>query len=335
MRLSWIACALALLVGAGCNKDTAGSREGTGPSEPVDKKVHADEGGKVSTAGAKVEIPAGALGEDTKITIEELDRDGLPDLENVASKVFDFGPDGTLFEQPVTLTIDFDAARTPEEMRAAMAFLDGDSWQVLPDSMVDGNSVVATTTHFTPFAVIFVPADRVAASCDEIEFEPCGGDLIGTWKFELGCVTFSEEALQAAKGPFAMCDGAEASVGIDLDGTIAFGEDGSFEIKQTTSTTIEQTIPKDCLMEGETCESVGAGKDEAVDADDHCELRETHPSEYYDLGTYTVEDDTFTATSEGVDEPSPPEEYCVDGNTLTMRVTTEGAQTTVFQAVKQ
>src|SRR5262245_40659506 len=169
MRLSWIACALtlgsALCATPGCNDDTGSTREGAEPTEPAEKKISADDGGKVKVTGAEVSIPGGALAEDTKITIEELERDGLPDLENVASKVFDFGPDGTTFEQPVTLTIDFDAARTPKKMRAVMAFLDGDAWQPLPDSEVDGNSVVATTTHFTAFAIVFVPADQVAESC--------------------------------------------------------------------------------------------------------------------------------------------------------------------------
>lgn len=335
MRVSWIACALVLGGALGCNDDLGSTRDGSVPIEPAEKKISAEDGGKVKVTGAEVAIPSGALAEDTEITIEELDREGLPDLENVASKVFDFGPDGTTFEQPVTLTIDFDAARTPKKMRAVMAFLDADEWRPLADSEVEGNSVVATTTHFTAFAIIFVPADQLAQSCDDIDFEPCGGDLIGTWRFTLGCVTFGDETAQAALGPFATCDGAEIAVSTSLEGTITFGEDGAFEIKQTIDTTITETIPTDCFMEDETCESAGAGKDEAVEVDDRCEISETSPNEYYDLGTYTVEENTFTTTSEGVSEPSPQQEYCVNGNTLTLRASTEGVQTTVYQAVKE
>jgi hypothetical protein len=335
-----LVCALALIAtgsfAIGCDNDTESAREGSQPSEPVEKEIKADDGGKVSTPGAKVEIPAGALDEDTKITLEPLERDGLPDLDVVASNVFDFGPDGTTFSDPVTITIDFDAARTPKGMTAKLAFLDDDAWHALDDSEVDGNEVVGKTTHFTPYAVIYVAEQTAGDSCDATDFEACGGDLIGTWEFTLGCLTLPDNLLSAGEDAFALCNRASVSASIDLQGTIAFGEDGSYMIDQKVDTTITKYLPKECLTEDMTCDDLGAdGAGEASDADDHCELKQGGPSENSDSGSYEVDGDTFVTTSDGTDTASEPIEYCVDGDTITSRVNVSGGQVMVFKATRQ
>lgn len=331
--------ALALLVTvltAGCNNDTESGREGTEASEPAAKTISADKGGKVSTGGASVKIPAGALDEDTEITIDLLDRDGLPDVDSVASKVFDFGPDGTTFSDPATISIDFDAARTPEGMAAKLAFLDGDAWHVLDDSAVDANTVSGTTTHFTPFAVIFVAEQGVGDSCDDSAFEACGGDLIGTWEFTLGCLTLPDNLLSAGDDAFALCNRASVSATIDLTGTITFGEDGAYAIDQKVDTTITKSLPKECLTEDMTCDALGEnGAGEASDKDDHCELAQSESSMNADTGTYVVADDTFTTTSDGNDMASEPVDYCVDGDTITSRVNISGGQTMIFKATRK
>src|SRR5262245_60310354 len=197
-RLSCALFALALAAGgactlAACTSDTESAREGAQAGEPVTKTIRAAKGGKVTTDGASVAIPAAALEDDTKITIEALEREGLPDLDRVASRVFDFGPDRTKFSEPVEIAIDFDAARTPKKMRAVLAYLDGDEWHLLDDTEVDDNRAIATTTHFTPYAVLFAPdVEAPVESCELDDFEACGGDLVGSWRFELGCLTLPD-----------------------------------------------------------------------------------------------------------------------------------------------
>jgi hypothetical protein len=332
MKSLSIACALAVLVA--CNNDTEASREGSEPSEPVAKTVRASKGGKVATAGAEVEIPADALDEDTEITIEELEREGLPELARVASKPFDFGPDGTEFSKPVTLRVDFDAARTPKKMRAVLAYLDGDDWHELADSAVDGNSAVATTTHFTTFAVLFAPkADETpVASCEVDEFDACGGDLIGRWTFELGCLTLPDNVLSTGDDAFAMCDGASASAEIELSGTIEFAEDGSYELDQAVDTTLTKRLPKGCLEDGVECDSLG---DDASDEGEFCQLVQATGNELSDKGSYEIADDTFITTTEGTDTPAPAIEYCVDGDKLTAKASMGAMQTLVFQATRE
>lgn len=345
MKVSRLACVLVACIVApsggailgACSSDSDEAREGGVTSDPVAKTIDAAKGGSVRTGGARVEIPADALDEDTEITIEVLEREGLPELERVASKVYDFGPDGTEFSEPVTVTIAFDAASTPKNMRAVLAYLDGDDWQVLADSELEDNSVVATTTHFTPFAVLFAPEiEAPGETCEVDAFEPCGGDLIGSWSYELGCLTLPDNVLSAGGDAFAMCDAASASASIELSGTITFEEDGSYVIDQTAATTITKRLPKGCLEDGVECDSLSSEQaGDATDEGDHCELVQSGSSDNADEGSYVVEDDTFTTTSTGSESAAATIEYCVDGDTLTAKASMGGTQTLIFRAQRE
>ena len=59
-----------------------------------------------------LEFPANALAGDTPITVEQVqDVSGLP--QPISGPVFDFGPDGIVFDVPVTLTIGYDPSEIP------------------------------------------------------------------------------------------------------------------------------------------------------------------------------------------------------------------------------
>ena len=80
-----------------------------GFEEQVSKEISAEEGGKVESSDGKtsVEIPAGALDEDTTITMTIYDAAGYSDTEGrtVVSKVVEFEPSGTIFKKPVIITM--------------------------------------------------------------------------------------------------------------------------------------------------------------------------------------------------------------------------------------
>src|SRR5687767_2532737 len=110
MKRTALGLMLASLLAFGCGDDSAGDDAhdhdgGTGatPGDEVSETIDAAEGGEVRATGAGVDIPAGALSEDVEITIMVLDKEDLPDSDNIASAVYDFGPDGTTFDEPVTL----------------------------------------------------------------------------------------------------------------------------------------------------------------------------------------------------------------------------------------
>jgi hypothetical protein len=327
----------------GCSDDSE-SMNGDGPDpddEEVSETIEASEGGEVETSGAAVDIPADALGEDVEITIAVIDKDNLPDSENIASEVYDFGPDGTTFDEPVTLTIEFDASETPDGMRAVMAWLDteNDEWQPLADSEVSGDVVTATTDHFTPFAIIFTAEGQTAGSCEDLGETDCGGDITGTWEFSLGCVTLPPDFLtdaETGESPFGDCPDLVVSAVLDLSGTATFEEDGSFELNTAQSSEITITVPESCLPMGATCADVGNDENMVEDLGDSCEVKMTQPEETnMETGTYEIEGNTLITTDDVEMVADEPAEYCVSGNTLRSRNVSEDGAVIVFEATRQ
>jgi hypothetical protein len=308
----------------------------------VAKLISASKGGEVATEGASLDIPAGALGEDTEVTVEVVEKDGLADEENIASDVYDFGPDGTTFEKPVTLTIDFDASATPDGMTAVMAFLDGDAWEPLADSEVSGDMVTATTTHFTLFAIVWT-ADggmQTEGMCEDT-FEPCGGDIVGDWEISLGCITFPPALLGGATdGPLENCMGASVVADADITGTVTFGADGMFSAETEFTSDVTITLPKSCLPMGATCMDVFDNAEmPGTDTGDACEQKMLSSNPDMGMGTYEVDEakGTLTMTQDGMTDP--PAGYCVsaDGKTLTvhMEAASEEDPEILFVATKK
>ena len=84
-----------------------------GFEEQVSKEIKAEEGGKVESSDGKtsVEIPAGALDEDTTITMTIYDVSAYAAIADkiegrkVVSKVVEFEPSGTVFKKPVIISM--------------------------------------------------------------------------------------------------------------------------------------------------------------------------------------------------------------------------------------
>lgn len=133
------------------------------------------DGGAVTTpdGNASIEIPAGALAEATDITIEPGTVDDLPDdtptiygVTPIPGSVWDFGPSGTTFGNPATVTIHYDEAALPpdtDESLLALYILNGifDA----PESTVDtqANMVTGPVSHFSH---AFVGSKRGGAQVD-------------------------------------------------------------------------------------------------------------------------------------------------------------------------
>jgi hypothetical protein len=113
--------------------------------EPVSETISAAEGGSVATADntAKITIPAGALAEDTEISIEAESKSGQPEAENLGSAVFNFGPDGLQFAAPVTIELKLDDD-VPDGKVAVLAVLEDDKWSPISGSALSGNSVMSS-----------------------------------------------------------------------------------------------------------------------------------------------------------------------------------------------
>ncbi len=116
------------------------------------------DGGTLTTAdGVVIEIPAGALPAATTITVR---RAGPPAMGAVGP-VYELGPDGTRFAQPVTLTLPYDPASlggvAPGDLMLATRASGG--WSSAGWALVDTGSrrVTGYITHFSTWAIIPSP----------------------------------------------------------------------------------------------------------------------------------------------------------------------------------
>jgi DNA-binding beta-propeller fold protein YncE len=146
-------------------------------------------GGKVHhPRGITLDIPAGALAADTEITItagRKAEGYGYKasgagrgkKLAGVTEGV-EFGPDGTVFAEPVTISIPYDPARVPagvDESELAVCRFDPASgvWEELPSSVDSRLRIVsARTEHFSLYAVMAPAVEGAAFALGEVYVFP-------------------------------------------------------------------------------------------------------------------------------------------------------------------
>lgn len=103
-------------------------------------------------AGTRLEVPANALAEDTKLTIG-LGPDTLMDADAQAvGPAIEFGPSGTEFAAPVSITLPLTEALDATLARIYVRHADGTREVLLPaDITVDDGTVRFRVDHFTAF----------------------------------------------------------------------------------------------------------------------------------------------------------------------------------------
>lgn len=145
--------------GAGGVGGTGGAASNNGPVIDYAGTVGA-EGGVVEAhrGRVKLEFSPGALSEDTFIRVSPLSNIGVPGM--VTPTAFDFGPDGTVFDAPVTLTLGYNQSEIPDgvdESSLIMLASSHDSAEMIPvpGSTVDpvANTISATVSGFTVFGM--------------------------------------------------------------------------------------------------------------------------------------------------------------------------------------
>ena len=112
----------------------------------AEKYIVASEGGFVELQGFRVDIPAGALSQNTTITID------LP-TDNVLGKrlIADFGPHGTQFNTPVTLSFPLIGVLWLGETIEVARWENG-AWTSLGGTVdLLGTRLSGTTPHFSTY----------------------------------------------------------------------------------------------------------------------------------------------------------------------------------------
>lgn len=186
---------------------TGGAASNNGPVIDYAGTVGADGGVVEAHRGrVKLEFSAGALSEDTHIRVSPLANIGVPGT--VAPTAFDFGPDGTVFDAPVTLTLGYNQSEIPDgvdETELVMLASSHDSAEMVRvDATVDpdANTITATISGFSTFMMaipnctINGPEPWCPRRCEMIPAptypDDPGGDLDttfgtdGKFSFELG-----------------------------------------------------------------------------------------------------------------------------------------------------
>ena len=118
------------------------------------------EGGVIEIHNGRVELEfaAGAVSEETIIRVSPLANVGVPGV--VTPTAFDFGPDGSSFAEPVTLTLGYKQSEIPDgvdESELVMLASSHDSAEMVPvaGSTVDSeaNTITATISGFSTYAM--------------------------------------------------------------------------------------------------------------------------------------------------------------------------------------
>jgi RHS repeat-associated protein len=150
----------------GCREPEAVTQNGPRDDEgaPFGQWVRAGQPATLSFAGAKLEIPAGAVDKDTRITVRPLEGIEVPatdeTLTNVTpgARAYRFGPHGLKFDKPVALTIPYDRSRFvggQAEDDMGVFFFDEEAkrWRQVQTIRGDAGArtLVAATGHFTDF----------------------------------------------------------------------------------------------------------------------------------------------------------------------------------------
>ena len=308
--------------GGGTTDTTGGGSTDPDMGKTFTQTITAAEGGQLSTDSgvATLDVPAGALAADTELTVTV--GEGNADT---ASAIYEFGPDGQVFEQPVTLTIMYEGD-PGEGNQAVIAVKDGDTWTAIAGSSRDGVRVSAPVEHFSAFAIIITAAGAVQkGECSELAdtFNACGGDVVGTWTIDTLCIYWdpNDNPLAGPGSPFEQCP--ELVFGVTVDWV------GTYVVDATTVTTnLDQVIshqhweiPLSCFGEGVTCAMLDENMDEATCVDDGtsctCDGEQIQGDGMQMVQTYVLEGNTFVSTTE--EGTVSRLDYCVQGGDAIFR----------------
>lgn len=167
-----LAAALAALIAVACGgdkeskPDPGGGGEKQPPSGNAGSATITTAGGAVDIAGAKLEIPAGALDADKTITLKPVAATlpSLPDMPaSLADHIkpiaaFEAGPDGLALARPGVMTMTIDPSTLPKgktvaDLRAVVVSKDG-TIEDLAILAANGNDLQVEVKHFSLLLVL-------------------------------------------------------------------------------------------------------------------------------------------------------------------------------------
>lgn len=172
-------------------------------------------------------------------------------------------------------------------------------------------------------------------SCGQVE--PCGGNVVGTWKLSDACA--NSAALQSELSSTS-CPNMTASLsGVSPSGSITFNSNMTYSIASAAiDVSLDIGVPAGCLN-GESCAEVGAALAEELAGSScsgtsscTCNASETSylspSSTSSDSGTYTISGETIILTSSDANADTSTMDYCVQGGDLLHFITVDTTMNT-------
>jgi hypothetical protein len=199
LRAGWCALVLGGLVA--CTSSATG--DGTDTSSGASSKKIGSTGGSVSAPdGTLISIPEGALPTDTTITITIDENVEAPGDTELVGTAYVFGPEGTQFSKPITISLPFDPTKVPAGRQASEILVftapaGSTDYTSLGGKVQDATHVSATTTHFS----VFVPVIPSALPTD------AGGDADASDATDATDASDAKDATDATDATDAGLDG--------------------------------------------------------------------------------------------------------------------------------
>ena len=107
-----------------------------------------NEGGSFETDdGVTIDVPAGALAQAVELTVEE--SSSTPEGFEAASEVYEFGPRGLQFNEPVSISIPYESSGQGEVDFFWSRLRDDSSFDALPVATFADGVATASVTHFS------------------------------------------------------------------------------------------------------------------------------------------------------------------------------------------
>jgi len=165
--------------------------------------------------------------------------------------------------------------------------------------------------------------DESGGDTDCSTFTACGGEVIGTWNIETGCLRDFNPIEQIC--PEAVVDLS----GVSFTGMYEYRADGNYSVTLIESGMIAFEVPGTCVMDFvDTCDELDADPtDCSGDIATSCQCVSSIVDTVAETGTFTTSGNTITLVPNGGEAEAG--EYCVDGNVMKLRQTDERRQVTV------
>jgi hypothetical protein len=164
LESSWTATAVFLVCLDGCETEKEVIAYGDVDSASPDVQVVSVSDPDSPLNGTRIEIEPGALSADVTVTISQVLNPPSMQPEVVSlGLVVDFGPDGTQFNNPVTIHLPYSQTlleqagiTNPDEITILFYNTDVNAWETVAVDSVDTDNqmVVFTTSHFSMYRVV-------------------------------------------------------------------------------------------------------------------------------------------------------------------------------------